>query len=1179
MTPRVHRSELLEYVHRPNFLRLDYSTTHNNIVSTTLASLVEICNTACNSKSSISDPLTTAKKSQTKALEQLKKFCRRAQSIHEELGEGPASYYIRTSIDKWEDAGKRKIREPFGRSDDDGGKFLLETLHRVRTNGSHPSVGGSAALKISRKCDKLIEFLTSHVEDQRHGIVFVEQRATVTVLHDLLSVHPRTKNVVKCGTFVGTSNISSRKASLGEWLDTSAQSETLESFKTKGRNIIIATSVLEEGIDISACNVVICFDKPPNLKSFIQRRGRARREQSTFVLMLSLEDRSLGPNMWERLERKMTEDYQTDAAERREIQQLEEVEEPSDARYEVRSTGYVLAEFRMRTFPDNPRALLTFKNAVAHIYHFCQTLPPQPYVDLIPTFDFQEDTRTKFVTAAVTLPNCVEPSVRVTPSEKRWRTEKMARKDAAFQAYIALHRKGLISDNLLPLFGQDEEITADIEKRRAVEEVSEIYDPWEEIALDWTTRRKGLCRKIISICRPGKTGLSMNMILPRTIPPINPFTLYWDQNTCYTISVHDHPSGNAVGVKFLPTMRRITSTILQSIYSRRMAEKNDNFVALFLPNMDEAALDQWLEANAGELAISEVLNSSAETPHGLVRNESLHGTPYIFQKLTNDDISIEVIALPRRRDFLHRGAVKADSTNGGPHLPARRIEILPIESSTIDKLDMDFVECALLIPSILHHLWRHLIAHHLGTAVLKDVDFIKLDYVITATNASRANATTNYQRMEFIGDSVLKYLVSMQLFARHPSWPEGYLTIAKHRIVANSRLARAAMEAGLDSYIVTEPFTAKKWSPPYISDNCQSEPPKRRTMSTKILADVVEGLIGGAYLDGGIRKAAACASCLVSDISSATPHEIFHGQFENSIGRRTCRTAINHLADLERLLGHDFNDNRLLREAMTHPSCQNDVETSSYQRLEFIGDAVLDMIVVDCLVNHALEMPPSRMNLIKSALVNANFLAFICLEAAVQQPVTDVHSNDGLHDFKEIHGSRSVPLCHFIKHQHPDIVNALSDCMGRYNHLRDVIKSSLDYGHCYPWVPLTSLEPQKFLSDLVESIFGAVFLDTKGNLEVCAQLAEKLGLIAYLRRLLNEDIDLLHPKNKLGEVAAGRTVAYILATQDEPAGYSCTVKVAGKEIVTALNGSSKNEATTRAAKMAADALAIADVTE
>lgn len=51
-------------------------------------------------------------------------------------------------------------------------------------------------------------------------------------------------------------------------------------------NVIVATSILEEGLDVQSCNVVIRFDPCPNFCSFIQSRGRARSEKSDFLIMV-----------------------------------------------------------------------------------------------------------------------------------------------------------------------------------------------------------------------------------------------------------------------------------------------------------------------------------------------------------------------------------------------------------------------------------------------------------------------------------------------------------------------------------------------------------------------------------------------------------------------------------------------------------------------------------------------------------------------------------------------------------------------------------------------------------------------------------------------------------------------------------------------------------------------------
>ena len=56
--------------------------------------------------------------------------------------------------------------------------------------------------------------------------------------------------------------------------------KTLKAFKNGDLNIIVSTSVLEEGVDIRICNLVIRFDKPKTFRPYVQSRGRPRVKES-----------------------------------------------------------------------------------------------------------------------------------------------------------------------------------------------------------------------------------------------------------------------------------------------------------------------------------------------------------------------------------------------------------------------------------------------------------------------------------------------------------------------------------------------------------------------------------------------------------------------------------------------------------------------------------------------------------------------------------------------------------------------------------------------------------------------------------------------------------------------------------------------------------------------------------
>jgi endoribonuclease Dicer len=72
-------------------------------------------------------------------------------------------------------------------------------------------------------------------------------------------------------------------------------------------NLLVGTSVLEEGIDIPKCNLVIHFNVPQSYHSYVQSKGRARAQDAYYILMIE-EDR--------------TEDFVNELAQYFEIEQV-----------------------------------------------------------------------------------------------------------------------------------------------------------------------------------------------------------------------------------------------------------------------------------------------------------------------------------------------------------------------------------------------------------------------------------------------------------------------------------------------------------------------------------------------------------------------------------------------------------------------------------------------------------------------------------------------------------------------------------------------------------------------------------------------------------------------------------------------------------------------------------------
>jgi len=97
----------------------------------------------------------------------------------------------------------------------------------------------------------------------------------------------------------------------------------------------------------------------------------------------------------------------------------------------------------------------------------------------------------------------------------------------------------------------------------------------------------------------------------------------------------------------------------------------------------------------------------------------------------------------------------------------------------------------------------------------------------------------SYERLEFLGDSVLGMLVAEALFRDFGSMGEGELTKTKAALVNVYTLARIARGITLNNYVK-------------ISDEEEKAGGRERT---SIIADCLEAVIGAIFLDGGIRSA------------------------------------------------------------------------------------------------------------------------------------------------------------------------------------------------------------------------------------------------------------------------------------------------------------------------------------
>ncbi len=85
---------------------------------------------------------------------------------------------------------------------------------------------------------------------------------------------------------------------------------------------------------------------------------------------------------------------------------------------------------------------------------------------------------------------------------------------------------------------------------------------------------------------------------------------------------------------------------------------------------------------------------------------------------------------------------------------------------------------------------------------------------------------------------------------------------------------------------------------------------------------------------------------------------------------------VENLSELERLLKYCFRDSKRLERALTHISHSKEKKLPyNYERLEFLGDSVVNYLIVDILYDRFGKLPLGRLALAKAYLISEKFLS------------------------------------------------------------------------------------------------------------------------------------------------------------------------------------------------------------
>ncbi|KAK4398549.1 Ribonuclease 3-like protein 2 [Sesamum angolense] len=159
---------------------------------------------------------------------------------------------------------------------------------------------------------------------------------------------------------------------------------------------------------------------------------------------------------------------------------------------------------------------------------------------------------------------------------------------------------------------------------------------------------------------------------------------------------------------------------------------------------------------------------------------------------------------------------------------------------------------------------------------------------------------------------------------------------------------------------------------------------------------------------------------------------------------------------VEKILKYSFKNKKLLEEALTHSSCTG---SSSYQRLEFVGDAALGLALANYVFLQYPDLDPGKLSLVRAANISTEKLARVAVRHQLYKYVR--HNATALEE----------KLFKYVRHN----ATALEE------KVREFVMSveQEDEAEIYGGL----VKAPKVLADIVESVAAAVYVDCNFDLQ------------------------------------------------------------------------------------------------
>jgi endoribonuclease Dicer len=887
-------------------------------------------------------------------------------------------------------------------------------------------------------------------------VIFVTKRADAKALSEIIKSIEELKDYITCEYIIG---IGTTEVDTKLKMNHNEQAHAFKSFRDGKINLLVATNVVEEGIDISKCNVVIRFDMVKTLTSNIQSRGRARDVNSHYVLMINLFNPE-HTQMVAKLE-KQEEIMRVTCINSNYTPEVGSIEQ--DEMYQVESTG----------------AKATLLSSLAMLNHYCDCLPVDIYSKRSPKYTlFYSDEKTQVHIYHLQMP-INSPLQGVFESNPKSNI-KTAKASAALMVIQRLHQMGELDDHLLPVTNH-RSTEFDVESLQLPQNSVNEYKQKIPTCFTQTTHTSQTLVYIYCIVIDSQR-LTIGFASKNLLPPIQPFTMYFEPTKASTVQFVKLSRKKVPSEDLLKQYNQLLWSIL--LGNKKTTNLEPSSVFYIVPLQDKSIdVGAFSNFHPNPLHIDQIehkviygrhtarfykpvnvrsdLNPLSADDKGSFAEQ--YRVKYKKQIKDTKQSLVEAVEIKKHRTNYFKPREPASDTGTVSYkvlIPECHLELPENLYNQIS-----------LLPSLLWKLESCLLEHELQVMIAIQPSDELISQLHSATLTKSAQAETNYERLEFLGDSFIKYITSVCLYLKFPLKHEGWLSLRKNSLVSNNKFLDLMLRSKIIEYIRCTSYNLRNFSPPGYEQG------RMNTLSNKTVADVLEAITGAYYHTCGQEQAIQFLRWIGSNI----PFESLTEPRQANPYRSVTDTRLNNLRQLEIMLNYRFNDVLLLDEALTHasiaqsPNCP--VGAKCYQRLEFIGDAILDLLVVQDLYKRFSNATPGKLTDMKIAAVNNGSFAYLAVKNEFHHYLQKNEENQFITD---------------------DIVKFVN-CTTRWNPVDDEEGAP------------------KLLGDIFEAVAGAIYLDSNLSIETVRTVYEPLWREFFDRFITPERVR-VHPIRELQEM-------------------------------------------------------------